>query len=70
MNTSSIHPPLSNLQAELLKLFSADVPDKQLLEIKNIIARYLLDKARDSADTAWNEKGYSDESLKKILENK
>lgn len=70
MNTSSIHPPLSNLQAELLKLFSADVPEKQLLEIKNIIARYLLDKARDNADTAWNEKGYSDESLKKILENK
>ncbi|MBL7732607.1 MAG: hypothetical protein JNM88_15630 [Chitinophagaceae bacterium] len=68
MESSSIHPPLSNVQAEMLKLFSADVPEKQLLEIKNMIARYLLDKARDNADDSWDKKGYSDESLKKMLE--
>jgi hypothetical protein len=45
---SSIHPPLSNIQAELLKLFSADIPDKHLGELK---PGFLPDKARDKADT-------------------
>ncbi len=67
MNNLSIHPPLSNIQAELLKLFSADIPEKHLGELKNMIALFLLDKARDKADEAWNEKGYTDEKLKQIL---
>lgn len=68
MNDSySMHPPLSNIQAELLKLFSDDIPDQHLLELKSMIARFLLDKARDKADNIWNEKGYSDEKLQQIL---
>jgi len=67
MNISSVHPPLSNIQAELLKVFSADIPDKHLAELKNIIARFLLDKARDKADAAWDQKGYTDEKLQQML---
>jgi hypothetical protein len=67
-NPYSIHPPLSNIQAELLKLFSTDIPDKHLVELKNMIARFLLDKARDKADTAWDERGYTDEKLQQILD--
>jgi hypothetical protein len=67
MNISSVHPPLSNVQAELLKIFSADIPDKHLDELKNIIARFLMDKARDKADDVWDEKGYTDESLRQLL---
>ena len=51
MNNPSISPPLSNIQAELLKLFVADIPEKHLVELKNIIARFLLEKARDKADS-------------------
>ena len=50
IHSSVHHPQLSNIQAELLKLFPADIPDKHLGELKNIIARFLLDKARDKAD--------------------
>jgi len=63
MDTSSVQPPLSNIQSEMLKLFSTDIPEKELEEIKDIIARYLLDKARDKADALWDNKGYSDEKL-------
>jgi hypothetical protein len=70
MNTSSIHPPLSNVQAELLKLFSVDIPEKHLIELRKIIAGFLLEKARDKADIIWNEKGYSDEKLQQILDKK
>ncbi|HSQ44178.1 MAG TPA: hypothetical protein VLM16_04225 [Ginsengibacter sp.] len=65
----SMHPPLSNIQVELLKLFNADIPDKHLLELKSMIARFLLDKARDKADIIWDEKGYTDEKLQQILIN-
>ena len=67
MKISNVHPPLSNIQAELLKVFGADIPDAHLAELKNIIARFLLDKARDNADAAWDEKGYTDEQLKLML---
>lgn len=67
MSASSIHPPLSNIQAELLKLFSADIPEKHLSELKSMMALFLLNKARDKADAAWDEKGYTDEKLRQML---
>lgn len=70
MDTASVQPPLSNIQSEMLKLFSTDMPEKELEEIKDIIARYLLDKARDKADALWDTKGYSDERLQQILNKK
>jgi len=70
MNISSVHPPLSNVQAELLKIFSADIPDSHLIELKNIMARFLLEKARDKADAAWDEKGYTDEKLEQMFNKK
>lgn len=70
MYKSEIHPPLSNIQAELLKLFAADIPEKHLTEIRKMIALFLLEKARDKADAIWEEKGYSDEKLLQILNKK
>ena len=59
MDTSSVQPPLSNIQSEMLKLFSTDIPEKELEEIKDIIARYLPNKARDKTDTLRDNKGLS-----------
>jgi hypothetical protein len=68
MANLSVHPPLSNVQVELLQLFSAEIPDQHLLELKKVIAKFLLDKARDKADAIWDAKGYSDEKLQQILD--
>ena len=65
-NPHSIHPTLRNIQAELLKLFSTDIPENHLAEFKNMMALFLLDKARDKADTAWDDKGYNDEKLQQF----
>lgn len=70
MVNPSVHPPVSNVQAELLKLFSAEISENHLLELKKVIAKFLLDKARDKADAIWNEKGYTDDTLQQILDNK
>jgi hypothetical protein len=70
MTNPSVHPPLSNVQAELLKLFSAEIPEVHLLELKKVMAKFLLDKARDRADAIWDERGYTDEKLQQILDSK
>jgi hypothetical protein len=70
MTTPSVQPPLSNVQAELLKLFSAEIPESHLLELKKVMAKFLLDKARDKAEAIWQEKGYTDDQLQQFLQNK
>ncbi|MBL7802840.1 MAG: hypothetical protein JNL02_03830 [Saprospiraceae bacterium] len=60
MMSTAAQPSLTNLQRELLKVFAIDLPDKDLLEIRRMIAAYLLEKAMSGADRVWDERGYSD----------
>jgi hypothetical protein len=41
-----------------------DIPETDLLELRKLIAKFLLEKARDKADASWDEKGYTDEILR------
>ncbi len=59
---SAAHP-LSNLQQELLKLYSTNITDADLAHIKNYLAKYFADKAIKEADKIWDEKKYSDETM-------
>jgi len=59
--------PLSNLQIELLKMYSAGVPDQYLEDLKILIARFLFAKARAKADQLWDEKEYTDQLLNDLL---
>lgn len=67
MASLNVNPPLSNMQMELLKLYSTGVPDAYLAEIKEMIARFLLAKAREEAGKVWQEKKYSDETVDQWL---
>jgi hypothetical protein len=67
MSHSSLKQPLSNIQLELLKLYSTGVKDQYLSEIKEMIARYLLTKAKEEAGKVWLEKGYNEETMKEWL---
>lgn len=67
MASINANPPLSNIQMELLKMYSAGVPDAYLLEIKEMIARFLLAKAREEAGKAWEEKKYTEETVDQWL---
>lgn len=56
---------LSNLQLELLKVFSFDLSEEQLLEIRDMLSRYFADKATEEMDQIWEEKGWSADTIKK-----
>jgi hypothetical protein len=55
--------PLSNIQQELLKLYSSNIAESDLLHIKTYLARYFADKAIQEADAIWEQKGYTNETM-------
>ena len=59
--------PLTNLQLELLKLYSTNLDKKDLVEIKRILAKYFAQRAIKEADKIWEEKGLSNDDMEKWL---
>ncbi|WP_183575260.1 hypothetical protein HDF18_15020 [Mucilaginibacter sp. X5P1] len=64
---SVINYPLSNVQIELMKLFSTNLSDKELIELKDLLSRFYADKAISQADAIWDKKGFSNEDMEKWL---
>ncbi len=62
-----VHAPLSNMQIELLKLYSVGVPDEHLAGVRILVAKYLFAIARAKADKIWDEKKYTDEIINDLL---
>lgn len=58
---AELHAPLSDLQLELLKLYSTGVTSEELFEVKRLLGQYFGRKAIQSADRAWDERGLKDE---------
>ena len=47
---------LSNIQFELLKLYSTNIPDEDVANIKNLLANYFLEKAEKKIEEFSKEK--------------
>ncbi|HEY4327785.1 MAG TPA: hypothetical protein VGN20_27635 [Mucilaginibacter sp.] len=54
---------LTNVQIELLKLFQYNLPEEQLAEIRNILAKYFAKTATDEMDRLWGEKGWDNNTM-------
>lgn len=59
--------PLSNIQLELLQLFSRDLEERDILEIKQLIVNYLSNKLNRQTDKAWDEKKLTNDDMDKLL---
>jgi len=62
-----LEQPLSNLQLELLKIYSRDVSDKDLIAIKKLLASYFANKATDEMDRLWEDNNWSNETMQKWI---
>ncbi|MCK4763696.1 MAG: hypothetical protein KAW12_15960 [Candidatus Aminicenantes bacterium] len=54
---------LTNLQLELIKLFNYNLNEKQLLEVKDLLAKYFAGRATREMDKIWEEKGLTNEAM-------
>jgi len=58
--------PLNNAQLEILNLFSRDLNDKDLIEIKRLLVKFLAQKATTLANQVWEDKGWTNEEMDKL----
>jgi hypothetical protein len=54
---------LTNVQIELLKLFQYNLPEEQLVEIKNILAKYFAKTATAEMDRLWEENNWDNDLM-------
>jgi hypothetical protein len=54
---------MTELQLELIKLFSYPVNHQQVTDIKNLLANYFANQASQEMDKLWQENGWSDETM-------
>jgi len=52
----TINQPFSNLQSEILKIYSTNISETELLELKDILANFYAKKSIEYANKAWKEK--------------
>ncbi|WP_111669418.1 hypothetical protein [Algoriphagus litoralis] len=63
----TVKNPFTNLQLELLKIFSHDLSEKELKEIKALLQDYFSKKAIKEADEVWEKESWSKEKIESIL---
>ncbi|AEE52787.1 hypothetical protein [Haliscomenobacter hydrossis] len=62
--------PLSNVQLELLKTFSHQLSESEILELRKILAQFFAQRAIQLANEAWDKKEWTDEDVDRMLETK
>ncbi len=67
MQVENRNNSLSNIQLELLKLYSTDIKEEELLEIKSYIADFFSKKAVQEADKLWDENSLTNEDMDRWL---
>lgn len=60
----------SNLQLELLKTFTHNLNEMELVELRRRLAQFFSDRLINQADKTWNEKGWDDNHIDKLLNTK
>ena len=66
-NSQPPHPPLTNLQLELLKLYAITVSDEELEEIKSLLARYFAERLTSRVQRIWEAKGLTEADMEQWL---
>lgn len=66
MNALEIKQPFSNLQLELLSLYSRNISDEELMQIRDILAEFFADRATARANKVWEEKKMDAKEMLKL----
>jgi hypothetical protein len=60
-------PPLTNLQMELLQLYSLKLSDNELLQVKEILSRHFAGRLGQHVDWLWQEQGLTADDMERWL---
>lgn len=59
--------PLNQHQLEILKLFTRDLDNEDLIAIKRLIVQYLANKLTRLTDEVWEQNNWTDEDMERLL---
>jgi hypothetical protein len=62
-----LRTPFSNIQQELLKMYTHQVSDEDLLNIRDIIGQYFAKRLSSLADKAWEQNNWTQQDMDDIL---
>lgn len=62
--------PLSNVQLELIKLYSTNLTETEMQELKDVLAKFYAEKSIEGANKVWDEKGLTDQDMDSWLTTK
>ncbi len=65
-----IKQPFTNVQLELLKTFSHQLPESDLIDLRNTLALFFAKRLIIQADTVWEEKDWNDKLVDEMLHTK
>jgi hypothetical protein len=57
---------MSNLQLELLRTFTRQISEDDVLAIRKFLADYFAQKAMDLADSAWDKNNWKNNDTQKL----
>ncbi len=66
----SVQTSLSNVQLELLKIFSHQLSENDLAELKQVLVHFFAQKLIKQADKVWEEQQWTDEKVATLLHTK
>ncbi|HRG90473.1 MAG TPA: hypothetical protein PLW44_15735 [Chitinophagales bacterium] len=70
MKQNVLDPAFSDAELAVLQLFKTrNISETDSIEIRAILAKHFLDKARAAADKAWDAKGHTKETVDKLLDS-
>ena len=55
--------PLSNVQLELMKLYSTNLTDSEIVELRDVLAKFYAEKSVSDANKIWDQKGLTDADM-------
>ena len=58
---------ITNLQQELIKVFSYNVNEEELEDIRDLLSNYFAEKATREMDRLWDEQGWTNETMDEWL---
>lgn len=64
----AVNQPLSNVQVELMKIYSTNISDNDLQELRDVLAQFYARNAIANANKAWEEKQLSNDIMEQWLD--
>jgi hypothetical protein len=64
---ADLKQPFTNVQLELLKVFSHQLNESDLIDLKKTIAVFFAERLIIQADKSWEEKKWNNETVDKLL---